>query len=243
MRIAICDDEKAQQQLLQKYLEEWAQISGTPLKSELFASAEAFSFTWEEDRDFDLLILDIEMGQQNGMEMAARIRTEDEEIPILFVTGYEKYMAQGYEVAALHYLLKPIRKEKLFSLLDRLKEKNLRQEQRLLFQTEDGPLSLPPSRIWYLEARAHWCVLYTADNEYTLHSPIGELERFLSGQPEFLRCHRSYLVNAGHICAILKTELALDDGRRLPLSRSAQKKVNQAFIALHEDSVFRRAPR
>ena len=72
MRFAICDDEKAQQQLLQKYLEEWAQISGTPLKSELFASAEAFSFTWEEDRDFDLLILDIEMGQQNGMELAGQ---------------------------------------------------------------------------------------------------------------------------------------------------------------------------
>ncbi len=243
MRIAICDDEKAQQQLLQKYLAEWARISGTSLKTELFASAEAFSFAWEEDRAFDLLILDIEMGQQNGMELAAHIRKEDEEIPILFVTGYEKYMAQGYEVAALHYLLKPIRKEKLFSLLDRLREKSRRQEQRLLFQTEDGPLSLPPSRIWYLEAQAHWCILYTADHEYTLHSSIGELERFLSGQPEFLRCHRSYLVNAGHICAILKTELVLDDNRRLPLSRSAQKKVNQSFIALHEDSVFRRAAR
>lgn len=243
MRIAICDDEKAQQQLLQKYLAEWARISGTPLKTELFASAEAFSFACEEDRAFDLLILDIEMGQQNGMELAAHIRKEDEEIPILFVTGYEKYMAQGYEVAALHYLLKPIRKEKLFSLLDRLREKSRRQEQRLLFQTEDGPLSLPPSRIWYLEAQAHWCILYTAGHEYTLHSSIGELERFLSGQPEFLRCHRSYLVNAGHICAILKTELVLDDNRRLPLSRSAQKKVNQSFIALHEDSVFRRAAR
>ena len=243
MRIAICDDEKAQQMLLQKYLEEWAQTSGTPLRSELFASAEALSFTWEEDRAFDLLILDIEMGPQNGMELAAHIRKEDEEIPILFVTGYEKYMAQGYEVNALHYLLKPIRKEKLFSLLDRLKEKSCRQEQRLLFQTDEGPLSLPPSRIWYLEAQAHWCVLYTANREYTLHSSIGELERFLSNQPEFLRCHRSYLVNAGHICAILKTELVLDDNRRLPLSRSAQKKVNQSFIALHEDSVFRHAAR
>lgn len=239
MRIAICDDEKAQQQLLQKYLEEWARASGTPLKTELFASAEAFSFAWEEDRDFGLLILDIEMGQQNGMDLAAQIRREDEEIPILFVTGYDKYMAQGYEAAALHYLLKPIHKEKLFSLLDKLKEKNCRTEQRLLFQTEDGLLSLPVSKIWYLEAQAHWCILYTADREYTLHSPIGELEKFLSGQPEFLRCHRSYLVNAEHICAILKSELVLDDNRRLPLSRSAQKNVNQAFIAIHEDSVFR----
>lgn len=233
MRIAVCDDEAAQQQLLCKYLEEWAQRDGTLLKTETFGSAEAFSFTWEEDRGFDLLILDIEMGALNGMELAAQVRREDEDIPILFVTGYDRYMAQGYEVAALHYLLKPIRKEKLFSLLDKVKEKSGRRESRLLFQAEAGAISLAVSKIWYLEAQAHWCVLHTADREYTLHSPIGELEKYLSGQAHILRCHRSYLVNAMHICAILKTEVVLDDNRRLPLSRSAYRGVNEAFLALH----------
>lgn len=233
MRIAVCDDEAAQQQLLQKYLNEWADMRGTALKTELFFSAEAFSFTWEADRDFDLVILDIEMGALNGMELAAQIRREDEEIPILFVTGYDRYMAQGYEVSALHYLLKPVRRDKLFALLDKVRERKRLREPRLLFQTEEGPLSLPPSRIWYLEAQAHWCVLYTSENAHTLHSPIGELEKRLGSYPEFLRCHRSYLVNAGHICALPKNEVVLDDGRRLPLSRGARKQVTRAFLALH----------
>lgn len=233
MRIAVCDDEAAQQALLQKYLNEWSLLCGTPLKAELFDSAEAFSFTWETDKDFDLLILDIEMGPKSGLELAAQIRREDEEIPILFVTGYDRYMAQGYEVAALHYLLKPIRRDKLFSLLDRVRERKRRLKPRLLFQAEEGTLSLPPSKIWYLEAQAHWCVLYTAQGEHVLHSPIGEMERRLNSCPEFLRCHRSYLVNATHICALLKNEVVLDDNRRIPLSRGARKQVSQAFLMLH----------
>ena len=233
MRIAVCDDEKAQRLLLKKYLEEWARKSHTLLKVELFAGAEEFSFVWAEDRDYDLLILDIEMGRQNGMELALHIRQKDENIPILFVTGYEQYMAQGYEVSALHYLLKPIHREKLFSLLDKLNARQGEQEKKLLFQTENGRRCLSPAKIWYVVARAHWCILYTADREYTLHSSIGSMEQYLCCHKDFVRCHRSYLVNTGHICAILKTELILDDNRRLPVSRSAEKKVNQAFIALY----------
>lgn len=233
MRIAICDDEEVQQKLLKKYLEEWAAINHIPLETTLFPSGEAFLFAWEEDKDYDLLILDIEMGQINGMELAESIRRQDEDIPILFVTGYERYMAQGYEVAALHYLLKPLHKEKLFAVMDKLKKKE-KKEEKLLFQTDNGALSLPSSKIWYVEARAHQCVLYTADEEYILHSSIGETAQYLEKCPEFIRCHRSYLVNIQHIAAIIKPELILDDKRRLPVSRSASKNVNQAFLSFYK---------
>lgn len=112
MRIAICDDEEAQRLLLKKYLEEWAFQNKVILETEQFVSGESFLFGWEDDRDYDLLVFDIEMGRMSGMDLAAAIRKKDEEIPILFVTGYDKYMLQGFEVAALHYLLKPVNPEK-----------------------------------------------------------------------------------------------------------------------------------
>lgn len=233
LRIAICDDEEVQQKLLKKYLEEWAGIHGVMLEMKFFLSGEEFAFSWEDDRNYDLLILDIEMGRLSGMELAGNIRRQDEEIPILFVTGYDRYMAQGYEVAALHYLLKPIHKEKFFAVLDKLKRKE-KQEAKLLFQAEEGAVSLPVSKIWYLEARAHQCILYTAEEEYILHSSIGEMVQYLGNQREFVRCHRSYLVNVQHIAAIVKPELILDDRRRLPVSRSAEKEVNQAFIEFYK---------
>ncbi|MDE5825654.1 MAG: LytTR family DNA-binding domain-containing protein [Lachnospiraceae bacterium] len=235
MRIAICDDEEVQRLLLQKYVEEWAQGSKVPLETRLFTSGENFWFAWEDDREYDLLIFDIEMGQLNGMELAADIRKKDDEIPILFVTGYDSYMAQGFEVAALHYLLKPLRKEKLFEVLDKFNKLRMKkgQEEKLLFRTEQGPLSLPVSKIWYIEARAHQCILYTEDESHILCSSISEMVIQLCSRQEFVRCHRSYIVNIQHVSAIVKPELVLDDKRRIPVSRSAEKEVNQVFINLY----------
>lgn len=236
MRIAICDDEEAQRLLLQKYVEAWAQENRIHLETRLFTSGESFWFAWEDDREYDLLIFDIEMGQLSGMELAADIRRKDEEIPILFVTGYDSYMAQGFEVAALHYLLKPLKEEKLFAVLDKFNKNRMKkeQEEKLLLRTEQGPLSLPVSRIWYIEARAHQCILYTEEESHVLCASISEMVGNLCGRREFVRCHRSYVVNVQHISAIVKPELVLDDKRRIPVSRSAEKEVNQAFIELYK---------
>lgn len=231
MRIAICDDEAVQQQILQKYLEEWAKMNGEVLETELFLSGESFLFAWEDDRAFDLLILDIEMGQLSGMELAAKIRSQNENIPMLFVTGYDKYMAQGYEVAALHYLMKPVHKEKFFDVLDKVKKLGKNEEKRL-FQTDKGPISLPMSKIWYVEARAHQCVLYTEEDEYVLYSGINEMAELLGNNREFVRCHRSYVVNVRHILAAVKSELVLDDKRRIPVSRNSEKRVKQVFMEI-----------
>lgn len=231
MRVAICDDEEVQQQLLKNYLEEWAALNEVVIEIKLFQSGENFLFLWEDDRDYDLLIFDIEMGQLSGMELAMKIRAQDTTIPILFVTGYDNYMSQGYEVAALHYLMKPLHKEKFFQVLDKLKKEG-KQDIKLFFQAEKGLIALPLSKIWYIEARAHQCILYTEAEEYTLSTSIGEMAEYLGSQRDFVRCHRSYLVNLQHISVIVKSELTLDDGRKLPVSRNAEKGVNQAFIRL-----------
>ncbi len=233
MRIAICDDEEVQQKLLGKYLSEWAEENKVFLELKMFSSGEEFAFCWEDDRNYDLLILDIEMGKMNGMELAASIRRQDEEIPVLFVTGYDNYMSQGYEVSALHYLMKPVHKEKLFAVLDKLGRKE-KQEPKLLFLTESGAVSLPVSKVWYVEARAHRCILYTEDEEYILRSPMGEIVQYLEEYQGFVRCHRSYMVNVRHISTIIKPEVILDDKRRLPVSRSAEKEVNRTFIEFYK---------
>lgn len=172
MRIAICDDEKAQRSLITKYLQEWARENGQILELSEFPDAESLLFCWEDEKRFDLLILDIEMGALSGMELAERIRRENEDIPILFITGYETYMARG-----------------------------------------------------------HQSLLSTAHESYQLRHSITELWKMLDGQKGFVRSHRSYLVNLRHISAITRTELVMDDFRRLPISRGAYRAVNAAFIA------------
>lgn len=235
MRVAICDDEAAQRALLEKQLTKWARQQNIELTVLPFPNAESFVYAWEEDKAFDLLILDIEMGKCNGMELAKQIRGSDEQIPILFITGYDKYMAQGYEVEALHYLLKPVREEKFFEVMNRLQRKQ-KPEEKLFFQGEDGALSLPLSHIWYVEAFGHRSVIHSNTQEWHLRQSISEVERILSGHHRYVRCHRSYLVNLRRVSYILKSEIVLDNEQRLPLSRQLAKDVNQAFLRNYKNS-------
>ncbi len=229
MRIAICDDEEAQRLLLTKYLKEWAEEKQLSLEILPFCNGESFLFHWEDDKNFDLLVLDIEMGMLNGMDLAMKLREKGEEVPVLFITGYESYMAQGYEVAALHYLLKPMHKEKLFAVLDRL-QKSVKAEEKILFCAEEGSLSLVLSDIWYIEAAGHQSKLVTGKGEYKLKQSISEVKTILDGFGGIVPCHRSFIVNLQHVSAIVKKEIVMDNGYRIPISRSSAKQVNEAFI-------------
>ncbi|MDE7284837.1 MAG: LytTR family DNA-binding domain-containing protein, partial [Lachnospiraceae bacterium] len=123
MKIAIVDDEKREQEIIAKYIGEWAEAKKELVEFFYFDSSEGFLFSWEDNKDYALLVLDIEMGEISGLELAKKIRIEDKSIPIIFVTGYDEYMQYGYDVSALHYLIKPVNKEKLFQALNKLSEK------------------------------------------------------------------------------------------------------------------------
>ena len=232
MRIAVCDDEEAQRILLTKYLQEWAKQQNILLEVVPFLNAEGFLFCWTEDKAFDLLILDIEMGEINGMELAMKLREQYADIPILFVTGYESYMAQGYEVSALHYLLKPIHKEKLFQVLDKF-QKTQKPEDKLLLQTENGSIFILPLDVWYVEATGHQSVVYTSNRQCKIKHSISEVKDLLQKKSCFIASHRSYLVNMQHVSAIVKSDLIMDNGVKLPISRGMTKQVNEAFIRVY----------
>lgn len=229
MKIAICDDEKSEQQLLCKYVEEWAAEKGLRVELSCFDNAESFLFSWEDEKDYKVLILDIEMGSMSGMELAKKIRETDSDIPVLFVTGYEEYMQFGYDVKALHYLMKPLDKGKFFSVLDRLPMEQ-KETEKILFQMDEGNLSVPLRDIWYVEAEGHRCVLYTQNTAMSLKESISSVEKRLEGCETIIKCHRSYLVNLQHVSVVLKEEMVLDNQKKVPLSRNLRKAANDAFI-------------
>ncbi len=233
MRISICDDERAQQELLKSYIGQWAKEKNEKVVVNCFQSAEKFLFAWEEDKLYDLLILDVEMGEMNGMELAKKLRSQQCEIPILFVTGYEQYIAMGYEVSALHYLLKPVRREKLQEQLERI-QNSRKTVEKLWFQTAEGSIVAPVEDIWYIEADRHNCILHYADRTLQIKHTLSYVTKLLEHRKEMVACHRSLLVNLQHVSMIVKNELVMDNGERLPISRSMTGSVNQAFIRLFQ---------
>ena len=131
MRIAVIDDQPADRDYIAALVSRWAKDRDTAVTAVPFPSAEAFLFDYSEDKNFDILLLDIEMGAINGVELAKTVRAENNAVQMVFITGFPDFIAEGYEVSALHYLMKPVDRDKLFSVLDRAAANLEKAERRL----------------------------------------------------------------------------------------------------------------
>lgn len=100
-----------------------------------------------DENDYDILLLDVEMGGMDGVTLAKKLRQGNETVQIVFITGYSDYIAEGYEVAALHYLMKPVDEQKLFSVLDRAVEKLRKDEKTLTVESGGATVRIPVRQI------------------------------------------------------------------------------------------------
>ena len=108
-RIAICDDERSQAEELRALVLAWGKDAGADCAVEIFASAEAFLFAREGGGVFDILLLDVEMSGMSGLELARRLRADGDHAQLAFITSHFEFVAEGYEVEALNYLVKPVK--------------------------------------------------------------------------------------------------------------------------------------
>ena len=230
-RVAIVDDSKTDAEFVQGILNSWAGQRQANIQAEVFPSAEAFLFRYAEDKDWDILLLDIEMGAMDGVTMAKRVRQENESVQIVFITGFADYISEGYDVSALHYLMKPVKQDKLFTVLDRAIVAMQKTERVILLPVGGEMLRLPINQVQYVEAFSHTVAIVTGTDTIQIKMPISEVEKLLSDG--FIRCHRSYLVGLKHIARLSKTEVILDNGKSLPLSRSTAPLVHKAFISYY----------
>lgn len=226
-RVAIVDDSRQDADYVQYFLNAWAQERQVEVQGERFSSAENFLFQYAEEKAWDMLLLDIEMGGMDGVELAKRLRRENETVQIVFITGYSDYIAEGYEVAALHYLVKPVKKEKLFSVLDRAAQKIQKNEKVLHFEIGGEMVRIPVYQIRYADVMGNYVTIH-ALTDYTVKMPLGELEKQLDDR--FHRVGRSAIVNLNCISRVTKTEIKLTDGTAIALPRGAYEGVNRAII-------------
>lgn len=229
INIAIIDDEKVQVELLQKYVESWAQEKKLRVTIEVFYSAEAFEFSWSMDKKYNIILLDVQMEGKNGIELAKKIRQKDELLNIIFITAITDYIAEGYDVSALNYLIKPVKEGKLYECLDKAVLKFVKEDKTILIEVDGGTEKIALKNIFYVEAFAHFIEINTENHKYTTKKSISKIEKELE-ENSFIRCHRSYIVGLRHIKRIGINELELDNGKIIPISRRQYSKTNMAFI-------------
>ena len=215
MHIAYCEDEKIQKEILEELLCRWGKVNLV-----WYESAEQMLFECDGRYPFDLIILDIQMRNQNGMELARQIRRADPQVPLLFLTATKEYVFEGYEVNALRYLIKPIQPSQLFAILGEIQASTKRS---ILLNGNRIDLNA----LVYVEAEAHYCHLVFEDHRQKEKIGIRELKTMLDDS--FVMIHRSYLVNIAKVDQIRREELSAGSFT-LPVARSQLKTVSEAFI-------------
>ena len=227
--IAICDDELPQAEALQAAVSAWGRATQHECKIDLFPSAEALWFACAGGMPYDIFLLDVEMRAMSGIELAKQLRQAGSRAEIVFITSHFEFVAEGYEVDALHYLVKPVAVEKLSAVLSRAAEKLAAEPPFVVFSADGETIKLYEADIFYVESFRHELVVHTVSRDYRLREGISAFEQRLSA--DFFRVHRSYLVNLKQITRIGRTALTLRSGAELPVARGKYDDINRAFIA------------
>lgn len=227
-KIAICDDFEQDAKYIVSAVNKWAEKERILLDVEVFPSADSFLFHYADHKDFDIMLLDIEMPSMSGIELAKKIRLENDAVQIIFITGFIDYIAEGYDVAALHYLMKPLSEDKLSEVLNRAVLKIRKNEKSLFLSISGEMVRILIYQIKYLEVQQNYVTVH-AKKDYTVKKTLGEFESELDER--FYRIGRSFIVNLSCIDKITKNSVHLSDGSVIPLPRGQYESLNKAFIA------------
>lgn len=214
LKIAICDDEPV-------FVE---QMSGRIKESMPDAAIQGF-FSGEDllsqGERFDLYFLDIQMEKRNGVETAKKLRESNEEGVIVFITGAKEYVFEAFDVAALHYLIKPVDNEKLREVLERAKKeiekKQSLKSRQIFIKTRNRNITLHVADILYFENEMRKIAAHTVRGKISFYGVMADMER--EAGEGFCRCHRGYLVNLSYVAEYDVENILLTNGEKIYLSK------------------------
>lgn len=228
LQIGICDDMSDVRIKLHVLLERLLEAQSVQCQIFEFSSGEGL-LAWykKHSGELDLVFLDIEMGDMNGMETAKLLRAGDASLQLVFVTGYTDYVFDGYAVGALGYLIKPPKAEQLEEVLKRALSAIQRQEPELFFcRNGDSYFRIRRDAILYVQSAGRQVTCVTKERSYVFYAKLDEVAQELGDG--FVRIHQRYLVRAGAVVRIDSTAVSLN-GDTLPVSRAYSQ---SALLAL-----------
>lgn len=221
LHIAVCDDEKnfiaSLDDLLQKY------AAQTDLEIKVTPFYDGSELVEKYDTTFDLIFLDIQMNQMNGLKAAERIRQMDEEVSIIFLTTLTQYSLEGYKYQATNYIIKPIKYARLKAEMDKWRKRRPQGDSPYLaVSSPSGKYRIFLKTLHYIETFNRSLLLHTEQENIICSKSMKEMEQALRSKG-FARCHTSYIVNLFFVKGVKKLEIELITGEIIPISQPKRK--------------------
>ena len=233
MHFAIVEDDKLYQDKLLEYLrrfekEQMGTNGGTePFKISTFSDGKAIVDHYQPV--YDVILMDIEMGEMDGMSAAEEIRRMDADVVIIFITNLAQYAIRGYQVEALDYVLKPISYYAFSQRIERAMQR-MKRRQRAFLSISEGKGSitrLDLRDLKFVEVIGHAIIYHTTRGEIPSTGSISELEKTLDSK-QFFRCNKGYLVNLDQVEKV-DGNMALVGGEAVQISRARKKAFMDAL--------------
>ncbi len=230
LQIAICDDEQFYRDKIKSLVNQYMRKNELIYDIHVFLSGKEFLEQCVNSVKYDIVFLDINMEETDGIQTAERIRSFHSDTYIVFVTAYIDYALEGYKVNAVRYLMK----NNLESALEECMRAILQKMQVawVSFIFLEGEKRLYTDNILYVESRGHKSIFHymgAGETMYQIYDKLDTIEKNLV-KHGFLRIHKSYLVNMKHIRRISNYTAVLDTGEELPVPRPRFQKARELFV-------------
>jgi len=228
LKIAICDDDKNYRDYLFNMVTSWGEKNRHLAEIRQYEHANAFLFDYAAEKDFDILLLDVEMPGISGVELAKMVRSENSTVQIVFITGYYEYFSDGFDVSALHYLIKPVEERKIIPVLDKAVSNLTFRQRSVLISTSEGDIKVSLADIVYIESDKVYVIVHTLQDAYRTRMTLSKFCEQLD--ETFFKVHRSFVVGLRYVKKITRSDVMMLNGDSVPISRGSYDEVHAALI-------------
>ncbi|MDR0491161.1 MAG: LytTR family DNA-binding domain-containing protein [Oscillospiraceae bacterium] len=236
MNIAIGEDNAADAARIRAILCEYMEQNGYAGEIAAFTSGEELLATFTLGL-YDVILLDIYMGEMNGITKEKKIREIDPTCALIFITSSADHALDSYSVRGNAYVIKPVDEKKMQDALFTCREIFLRNAKYIEIRVDRVDIKIPLVKIYYVEIFRHYASFYTADGEYKTRLTMEEIERQLGGKP-FYRCHNSYLVNTNHIYKPEADDIVMKNGKKIPMRKNGRDEIRRDLAMMLNARIF-----
>lgn len=226
MNIAICDDEKEWRDELKDHIYEYAKMHNINVFINSFSDGKSCGLA--DLKNYDIIFMDYQMNDINGIETAHMIRKNNTDSIIIFVSAFPQVAMDTFEVNTFRFLAKPINKEKLFKALDDY-ILQIQTENYIIFKTQECTIRIKVSDIIYAEAKKNHTIIHTEIQDHEILTNLKNIENTLPSD-KFFRCHKAYITSLGHIRNHTNTEISFHDNSKVYISRNYLSKFRKALL-------------
>jgi len=239
LEIAICDDERVAAADIEKMTEEMADMTATGVNTEVFYDGSTLVDYIQKGKRYDIIYLDIEMFNQNGVEAAREIRKMDARALIIYITGHESFAKDAFEVSAFRFITKPIDRDIFRKYFLDAKREILGHMKYFRYQYNKISYRLPIDEIMYFQSEKRITYIVTAAGSRKCYEKLNDIEkRLVESGISFYRTNQSFLVNPQYVCTYVYDFMKLWDGTILAVSENRRKDVNKLFCEIKGEDII-----